>query len=427
MKIKEFKYETLGETLYEYEHESGLKAYVIPKKGYKKTYATFATHYGSLNNRFIDSTTNEEVQVPDGIAHFLEHKLFEQEYGNVMEKFSKLGANPNAYTGFAQTVYLFSCTDKFKETFETLLEFVQSPYLTDENVESEKGIIGQEINMLQDSGARAVYFNLLNALYKNNPVKIEIGGTIESISHINKELLYKCYNEFYHPSNMMIVVVGDVNHEEVFEIVNDKIKRKDKREPIKRLYPEEPECVAQKIIEETKQIAMPIFLMGYKDNEVSIDGRERVKKEICIDLLLEIMMGRSSKLYQEMYNLGLIDNSFSYEYTTEECYAYSNFGGQTKYPHKVKDKILEAINEFKKNGIKEEDLNRIKKSNIGNFIKGFNYVEQISNTFIELYFKGVKSLDCYEILKEITLDDILYHLNNHFDEERLAISIVNPK
>ena len=169
MKIQEFKYENIGETLYEYEHESGLKAYVIPKRGYREIYATFATHYGSLNNRFIDSSTNEEVEVPDGIAHFLEHKLFEQEYGNVMEKFSKYGANPNAYTGFAETVYLFSCTNNFKDNFETLLEYVQSPYLTDENVESEKGIIGQEINMLQDSGERTVFFNLLNALYKNNP------------------------------------------------------------------------------------------------------------------------------------------------------------------------------------------------------------------------------------------------------------------
>lgn len=427
MNIQEFEYDKLGEKIYEYEHESGLKAFVIPKKGYRKTYATFATHYGSLNNKFIDSKTKEEVEVPDGIAHFLEHKLFEQEYGNVMDTFSKLGASPNAYTGFAQTVYLFSCTENFTENFETLLEYVQSPYLTDENVESEKGIIGQEINMLYDSGPRTVFFNLLNALYKNNPVRIEIGGTIESISHINKELLYKCYNEFYHPSNMMILVVGDVNYEDVFRIVNDKIKRKDKREPIKRLYPKEPEEVVQKIIEDTRQIAMPMFLMGYKDNEVFLEGRERVKKEICINLLLEIIMGRSSKLYNEMYNQGLIDNSFTYEYTSEECYAFSNFGGQTKYPHKVKDKILETINEFKKNGVDEKDLNRIKKALIGDFIQGFNYVERISDVFIEMYFKGVKSLDCYEILKGITIDDILYHLNHHFDDERLAISIVNPK
>ena len=427
MNISVINYEKIGETLYEYQHESGLKAFVIPKRGYKKIFATFATHYGSLNNKFIDPDTNEEVRVPDGIAHFLEHKLFEQQEGNVMEKFSSLGANPNAYTGFAQTVYLFSCTDNFDDSFKTLLQFVQSPYLTDENVENEKAIIAQEINMLKDSGARTVFFNLLEALYKNNPVKVEIGGTIDSISHINKELLYKCYNKFYHPSNMMILVVGDVDHNEVFKMVQENIKKQDHQLPIKRLYPDEPDEVNKKLIEDTKQISNPMFLMGYKDNEVFLDGKDRLKKEICINVLLDIIMGRSSKLYNKMYNLGLVNNSFEQDYTTEENYAFSSFGGESKDPMKVKDMILQEIEYFKENGIDKEDFERIKKAKIGDFIKAFNSVERISNTFIETYFKGAKSLDCYDILNEITLDDILYHLKNHFREECLAISVVYPK
>lgn len=425
MKIKTHNYDNIGEVLYEYEHESGLKAFVIPKKGYKKKFATFATHYGSLNNTFIDPDTNEEVRVPDGIAHFLEHKLFEQEDGNVMEKFSKLGANPNAYTGFAQTVYLFSCTDNFEENFRTLLHYVQSPYLTEENVEAEKGIIAQEINMLQDSGGRVVFFNLLRALYKNNPVKIEIGGTVESISKITPELLYKCYNKFYHPSNMMILVVGDVDYKDVFSIVDEKIHAT-KKEAIGRVYPDEPDEVNEKLVEDKKQISRPIFLMGYKDNDVYIDGHAKLKKEICISLLLDIIMGNSSKLYNDMYNAGLINGTFAYDYTIEENYAFSNFGGETDNPDKVKEIILEEIEKFKKDGISKDDFTRAKRAKIGDLIKAFESVEMMSSMFIETYFRGMIILDFYKVLEEVTLEDVIYYLNEHFIDERMAVSIVYP-
>ena len=424
MKVNTFNYDNINEKLYEYQHDSGLRAFVIPKIGYKKIYATFATRYGSLNNKFIDPDTNEEIRVPDGIAHFLEHKLFEQENEDVMEKFSKFGAIPNAYTGFAQTVYFFSCTENFPDNFETLLNFVQSPYLTDENVENEKGIIAQEINMLKDRGSRVVFFNLLNALYKNNPVKIEIGGTIESISKINKELLYKCYNKFYHPSNMMILVVGDVNYNEVFKMIDANIKTKEFMEPVKRIYDDEPDEVNQKLIEDYSQISRPILLMGYKDNDVFLDGAERIKKEICMSILLEMIMGKSSKLYNEMYNMRLIDNSFDYEYTIEESYAFSSFGGEVDDPKKVKERILDGIRKYE---INENDFDRIRKAHIGAFIKHFNSVGRISDTFIEMYFKGVKSLDVYKILENITIDDVKKHLKEHFNENRLAVSIVYPK
>lgn len=425
MNITTHNYDNIGEVLYEYEHESGLKAFVIPKKGYKKKFATFATHYGSLNNTFIDPDTNEEVRVPDGIAHFLEHKLFEQEDGNVMDKFSKLGASPNAYTGFAETVYLFLCTDNFEDNFRTLLHYVQSPYLTEENVEAEKGIIAQEINMLQDRGERAVFFNLLRALYKNNPVKIEIGGTVESIAKITPELLYKCYNKFYHPSNMMILVVGDVDYKEVFNIVDEKIHAT-KKDAIGRVYPDEPDCVNEKLVEDKKQISRPMFLMGYKDNDVYIDGRAKLKKDVCINLLLDIIMGNSSKLYNDMYDKGLINGTFSYDYTIEENYAFSNIGGETDDPDRVRDTILEAIDRFKRDGINKDDFERVKKAKIGEFIKEFESVERISTTFIETYFKGAISLDFYSVLEEITLEDVMYHLRDHFKDERMAVSIVYP-
>lgn len=425
MNIKTHNYDNIGEVLYEYEHESGLKAFVVPKKGYKKKFATFATHYGSLNNTFVDPDTGEEVRVPDGIAHFLEHKLFEQEDGNVMDKFSKLGANPNAYTGFAETVYLFSCTDNFDDNFKTLLHFVQSPYLTKENVDAEKGIIAQEINMLKDSGSRTVFFNLLEALYKNNPVKIEIGGTVESIEEITPELLYKCYNKFYHPSNMMILVVGDVDYKDVFRMVDEEIHAT-KMDAIGRVYPDEPDEVNKKLVEDKKQISRPIFMVGYKDNDVYIDGYAKLKKEICISFLLDILMGSSSKLYNDMYDAGLINGTFAYDYTIEENYAFSNFGGETDDPHKVKDIILEEIARVKRDGINEDDFMRVKKARIGYYIKEFEAVERIATTFIDTYFRGGIYLDLYNMFEEITLEDVTFYLDEHFRDERMAMSIVYP-
>ena len=210
MNYRTLNFEKIGETLYEYEHGSGLKVFFVKKPGYNKKTAMFGTNYGSIDNTFKVQGSDKEIVVPDGIAHFLEHKLFEQEDGNMLDKFSKLGASPNAYTSFNQTVYYFSCTDLFEENFSMLLDYVQNPWLTDENVEKEKGIIGQEIRMYEDNPNWRVFFNLLDCLYVNHPVKLDIAGTIESISKITKELLYDCYYTFYTPSNMVVVVVGDL-------------------------------------------------------------------------------------------------------------------------------------------------------------------------------------------------------------------------
>ena len=223
MNYRTFVYEKLGETLYEYVHESGLKVLFVKKPGYNKKTAMFGTNYGSIDNVFKVQGSDKEIVVPDGIAHFLEHKLFEQEDGNMLDKFSKLGASPNAFTSFNQTVYYFSCADLFEENFRMLLSYVQNPWLTDENVEKEKGIIGQEIRMYEDNPNWRVFFNLLDCLYVNHPVKLDIAGSIESISKITKELLYDCYHTFYTPSNMVVVVVGDLVPEEVFSIVENMI------------------------------------------------------------------------------------------------------------------------------------------------------------------------------------------------------------
>jgi predicted Zn-dependent peptidase len=294
MKVNIEEYNKINEVVHSYEHGSGLKIFVIPKKGYSKKYATFATNYGSINSQFIAPGDTEVTKVPEGVAHFLEHKLFEQKDGSVMDKFSELGSNPNAYTGFNQTVYLFSCTDKFTENFELLLDFVQNPYITEESVEKEKGIITQEIKMYQDDAGWRSFFNLLGAFYKNNPVKLDIAGTVDSISKIDKNILYKCYNTFYHPSNMIILVVGDVQPNEVFKQVEKNINIKTPASNIKRIFPERDEKINKNLVEQKLQVSTPLFQMGFMDNVTGIEGIEFLKREVAIKILLEMIMGKSS-------------------------------------------------------------------------------------------------------------------------------------
>jgi len=426
MDIKTIRFEKINEIMHMYEHSSGLKAFVIPKKGYSKKYATFATHYGSINNEFVVPGEKEAIRVPDGIAHFLEHKLFEQKDGSVMDKFSALGSSPNAYTSFNQTVYLFSCTDKFDENFQLLLNYVQNPYITDESVEKEKGIIGQEIQMYQDDPEWRVFFNLLQAFYRENPVRIDIAGTIESISQINKEVLYKCYNTFYHPSNMVILVVGDVDHEKVFEQVEESIKIKQEKPEIKRIFPEEPDTVFKNYVEAKLAVATPIFQAGFRDNISEVKGIEALRREVAVKILLNMIMGRSSALYNELYNEGLINSTFDYDYTIEESYAYSMFGGESPDPEKVRDRIVQAIKDIQKNGLDRNSYDRIRKAMTGRFLKQLNSVERISHTFMSVYFKGVTIFDYFDVYDKITFEYVNSTFAEHFNLDNLALSVIKP-
>ena len=426
MDIKTVKYDKIGETLYIYEHKSGLKAFLIPKKGYSKKYATFATHYGSINNEFIIPCEENVTRVPDGIAHFLEHKLFEQKDGSVMDKFSKLGSNPNAYTSFSQTVYLFSCTDKFSENFQLLLDYVQNPYITEESVEKEKGIIGQEIRMYEDDPNWRSFFNLLGAFYKSHPVKIDIAGTIESISKINREILYKCYNTFYHPSNMIICVVGDLEPESVFEQVEKNIKYSESLGEIKRIFPEEISSLNKDYVEQFLAVSTPLFQMGFKDDPTGLSGLESLKREVAVKILLEMIMGKSSALYNELYSQGLINNTLEFDYNIEENYAFSMFGGESQDPFKVKDYISGKIEELHKTGLDRESYERIRKAVKGRFLRRFNSVENISHLFISVYFRGVNVFDYLDVYDKMNFEYINEIFSKHFNLNNLALSVVKP-
>lgn len=426
MTYNEIKHEKTAEKLYEYEHASGLKAYVLPKKGFTQKYSVFSTHYGSIDNNFVIPGASQPINVPDGIAHFLEHKLFEQEDGNAMDRFSELGANSNAYTTFNMTSYLFSCTDLFYECLKLLIDFVQNPYITEESVEKEKGIIAQEIRMYEDDPDWRAFFNFLRAVYVNHPVKIDIAGTTESIDSINREVLYTCYNTFYHPSNMVIFSAGDVDVDKAFKMIEDSIRTTSPKGEIRRLFPHEDDSVNQHFIEEKLAVAMPIFNMGFKDIATQLSPKDMVRRDTAIKIILQMIMGRSSELYNNLYQEGLINSGFSAEYELDENYGYSVFGGESKNPMLANQKIVAYIDRIRQNGLDSGSFERIKKAMYGKLVRQFNYVDTISNKFAAGYFKGISMFDYFDIFDEIDIDYINNVFVEHFNTERVAMSVVNP-
>ncbi|SHE84307.1 Predicted Zn-dependent peptidase [Thermoanaerobacter uzonensis DSM 18761] len=416
--------ERINEKMLLQELDNGLKVYIMPKRGYTKQFAIFATHFGSNDSKFIAPGDTDITEVPDGVAHFLEHKMFEEEEGSIFEQFSKLGASANAYTNFTTTAYLFACTENFYENLKLLIKFVQNPYFTDENVEKEKGIIAQEIRMYQDDPNWRVYFNALEALYHVHPVRKDIAGTIESISQINKEILYKCYYTFYHPENMVFFAVGDIDIDKTLDVIKENVRQDKKQGEIERIYPKEPSSVYKKEVVQDMQVSIPLFNLGFKDTDVGFGGKKLLKKNLEIQIGLEMVLGRSSDLYERLYNEGLIDSTFSFDYGGEIDYGYSIIGGQSKDPFKVRDIILNAINNLQ--FLKEEDFERIKKKYIGKFLRTFNSVDSIAYSFINFYMKEINLLDYLDVLYSISFEDVRGRFQNHLREENSVLSIVNP-
>ncbi len=354
--IKTFKNDVIGEVLYHTALTNGLRMYVIPKKGYARKYAVYATKYGSIDNEFRADNEKQPTKVPDGIAHFLEHKLFEEEKGNIFNEFSKLGAQPNAYTNFTTTAYLFYTTDNFLESLNLLLNFVSRPYFTDENVNKEKGIIAQEIRMYHDNPNWRVYFNLLKALYKNHPVRIDIAGTIESINSIDKDMLYKCYKTFYNPSNMVLAIVGDVDPDRVFKETEDIIKRLDlpSSTRIERLYPGEPYDVNKGRIQETMEVSTPLFAIGFKERNTGVKGKELMERDIITNICLDLLIGKSSRLYNKLYDQGLINETFEKGYSGQVEYGFSMIAGESSDPQRVVAAVMDEINLMNKEGLDDD-------------------------------------------------------------------------
>ena len=408
-------------------HESGLRVYLFPKKGFSKFYAIYGTEYGSLNSSFVVPGEKEMTTVPDGIAHYLEHKMFEQEDGsNAFDHFAKTGASSNAFTSFDLTAYLFSCTDKFYENLDILLEFVNHQHFTEENVAKEQGIIGQEIKMYDDEPEWRVFFNTLLAMFHNNPVKIDIAGTVESIAKITPAVLYKCYNSFYNPANMVLVMVGDIEMDKALKIVDKYITADKNVGKIECYEPSEPKEIVQEYIEQKLSVSQPMFRIGFKDNNPGMTGNDLLKKEISTEIILEAIFSKSADLYLEMYEKGLIDRTFGTEADIEKAYGFTLIGGESASPEEVYSVVKEKIREYQKNGIPSDLIERAKKVLISQNIKLFNSVENMGNAFIRQLINGQNPLEYKEIVESVSYDEIHSRLLEHFDTENSVLSVVVP-
>ncbi|MCA1062438.1 pitrilysin family protein [Rossellomorea sp. AcN35-11] len=428
--MKKISFDQLQENLYYEKMSNGLDVYILPKKGFNKTYATFTTKYGSIDNHFVPLDEEEYVKVPDGIAHFLEHKLFEKEDGDVFQQFSRQGASANAFTSFTRTAYLFSSTTNVERNLETLIDFVQDPYFTEKTVEKEKGIIGQEITMYDDNPDWRLYFGVIQNMYNNHPVKIDIAGTIESITPITKDMLYQCYNTFYHPSNMLLFIVGSVDPDQIMDQIRSNQEKKDyeKMPEIKRKFEDEPETVAEQKKVLKMNVQSPKCLVGLKAPEPKQQGREMLRQELSMNVFLDMLFGKSSSHYSELYNDGLIDETFHYDFTQENGFGFLTVGGDTERPDELAEKVQSLLLKAKQESLfKEEDLERTKKKKIGAFLRAINSPEYIANQFTRYAFNEMDLFEVVPTLESLTYNDIQTVVNTIISEERFTVCQVVPK
>lgn len=422
MNIKEVRNELLNEKYYDIDHPSGLKILVMPKENYSSTYAIFATKYGSIDT-MIQMSDGSFKEIPEGTAHFLEHKLFESEDLDAFERFAKTGASANAYTSFERTGYLFSCSANFKKNLEILLDFVQNPYFTQATVEKEQGIIGQEIDMYKDAPDWEVMFNCLRTMYHNLPVRIDIAGTQESIAQITAKTLYGCYDNFYNLHNMVLAVAGNAEVDEIVEVA-DKVLKPVEGKMAQRKVIDEPEEVIDSYIEEKLSVATPQFMFGFKE---SWDTPERTtKEEISMEILLDMISGQSSELYKRLFDGKLINNSFGFEYFTGFGYSCVLFAGESNDPKKVAEEIVGEIGRFRETGFDETAFERTKKKLYGRMIMGMNDIEGLANNMAVSYFAGEDVFTDFEIFKTVTLDDVNDIFKKTLDENRSVLSVINP-
>ncbi|MBO1307772.1 insulinase family protein [Enterococcus sp. 669A] len=417
-------YEKINETLYKEILPSGLTVYLLPKEDYHKAYGLFSTNYGSIDNTFIPRGGEEYITVPDGIAHFLEHKMFEKEEGDVFQKFGEQGASANAFTSFTRTSYLFSTTDQLELNLKTLLDFVQEPYFTEESVQKEQGIIGQEIQMYQDDPNWQQFFGILKNMYPKHPLHIDIAGTIESIAEITAEDLYTCYRTFYHPSNMTLFVVGNLEPEALMDFIKENQAQKEfpAPEPIQRQFPQEEVEDIVKVSEQTMPVAIPKAIIGIKGiAPLAEDDKERLIFKLSVDLLLQLLLGSTSQNYLRLYNDGILDDSFGYEFSLDRSFYFADFGGDTEKPERLADEVTNILLNFEEDAeISEENLALLKKKMLGKYFQSLNALEYVANQFTQSLFGEWTLFDMPELIQSVQLDDILAAGKLLFKEEAFS-------
>ena len=416
-------YERIGESVYRETLPNGLQVCVVPKPGYAKKYAFFATRYGGMDTRF--RLDGKWLDTPAGIAHYLEHKMFDTKEGNALQELAKNGAEPNAFTSNAMTGYYFDSTEHFEENLKILLSFVSVPYFTDESVAKEQGIIGQEIRMIEDNPDWQIYTRMMQALYQNSTARTSIAGTVESISHITAETLYQCHKAFYTPSNMILTAVGDVDPVHVVDLARSILPR-ERGEKIPRDYGTEPADIAQKETSVAMEVSTPQFLTGFKCTPAP-EGEDYLRMSAIGDMACDILLGDSSPLYLRLYDQGLINTSFGGAFEMMPGIAYLYAGGDSRDARAVTGEIYREAERLAAEGIDEDFYQQVPRATFGEQLRGLNSFENIAVSLTEGYFRGYNPFRFPQVFDSITKDDILAFLRENLREERAVLSEIVPK
>ena len=418
-----FSDEKLNEKYHYLKHESGLSIYVFPKKMTQKT-ALLGVKFGSFyeEGATVDCGINE---FPSGIAHFLEHKLFSSEDGtDAAEQLGLLGADANAYTSNNKTVYMFSCTDNFYNALSELVHFVYSPYFTKENVKSEQGIITQEIKMCLDSPYDAVSKNLLMALFGDCKLSEDVLGTEKTIKKITDKTLYDCYEAFYRYSNMALVVCGDISEEKVLEAVERSLPaRIDKKAPVLPCFSYDA-AVNKSYIEQTMPVSQSVLEIGIKDQKPSEDVKERLERDVAMTILDEMLFSRAGELYNELFESGLINESYSYGYSITRDAAFHSIYAESDNPKLVFEKIKSYLKKVKENGLNENDFIRCKRVMMAEFVRDFDSVDDIANSLLNFVFEGSDTFEYRRIIEKVSFNDVKACLEDSFDDKCFALSVI---
>ena len=410
-----------GDKCVHVKHSSGLDIYICEMPGFSSVEALFGTKYGSVNTMFRQKGDKDYTVVPEGIAHFLEHKLFENEDCDVFELYAKTGASGNAFTSFDKTCYLFSCSKNYQESLRILLDFVQKPYFTQETVDKEQGIIGQEIQMTNDNPEWRVFFNMLRCMYHNHPVKIDIAGTKESIAQIDADLLYKCYYTFYNLNNMVLSIAGNIDADEVLAICDECLKTCDDK-GLETVFPEEPDTIVEPEIYETQPVGTPIFHIGYKCRDCQ--GRERLVKSMAAATASTLLTDPSSEMYQKLLKEEVINSTFGAEVFNGDGYFTVIFSGESNEPQKVREALVNEVSRLLSEGINDADFQRIKKSAYGMLVRELNNVEAVANMLINAHMDGCGPYDSLSVLSEQTRQDVEDFMRSELLPDKLVLSVI---
>ncbi|MGV2927752.1 pitrilysin family protein [Macrococcus capreoli] len=422
--MKQTYYDAIDETLYETDLNNGMKLFIIPKKGFQKSYVTMTAKYGAIHNDFV-TKEGKVVHMPKGIAHFLEHKMFEKETGDMFNAFSKYGSSANAFTSYDRTSYMFTTVEALQENIKLLVDMLQNPYFTKESVEKEVGIIAEEIKMYQDQPNYRLYYQTLKAMYHAHPVRVDIAGTIESINEITHDTLFECYHTFYHPHNMVMFIVGNVDPIEITEYINGLTKPFGTFNEVEMLPFEEPEKVYLPKIESFDNVQMDKLMLGIKTNNY-LKSTHLIETELKMLFAMDILFGEQTDFYQSLLKDHLIDDSFGFNFTIEPTFSHMFIAGASSNVDTLKERLISQLYNY--DALNDQEMfDLIVRQTIGEYVSSMNSPEYIANQFTRYYFNNAILFDILPLLEHLTLKDCIDTYRTTMEQAHITDSRIVKK